>query len=64
VSGCLYVETVRERQLGLYRLYSNVGLDRRRLVDGRVVDAVGVRFIGRRFDRRRARRWKLFRRSR
>jgi hypothetical protein len=45
VSGRLYVETARGRQSGLYRLYrlySKVGLDRRRLVDRRVVDTVGV----------------------
>jgi hypothetical protein len=53
VSSRLYIEIVRGRQLGLYRLYSNVGLDRRRLVDKRVVDAIGVRFISRRFDYRR-----------
>jgi hypothetical protein len=60
------VETARGRQSGLYklyRLYSDVGLNGRRLVDRRAVDAAGVRFIGRRFDYRRAGRWKLFGRS-
>jgi hypothetical protein len=48
----LYVETVGGRQSRLSRVYRDIRL--RRPVDRRAVDAAGVRFIGRRFDRRRA----------
>jgi hypothetical protein len=62
----LYVETVGG-QSRLYRVYRDVRL-RRRLVDRRAVDAAGVRlvrFIGRRFDRRRAvdKLWRAVRRQ-
>jgi hypothetical protein len=57
----LYVETAGG-QSRLYRVYRDVRL--RRLVDRRAVDAAEVRFIGRRFDRRRAvdKLWKAVRR--
>jgi hypothetical protein len=61
--GRLYIETAGGGQSGLYRAYRDVRLDGRRLVDRRAIEA-GVRFIGRRFDRRRAGRWKLFGRQR
>ena len=49
-------ETVGRGQSRLYRVYRDIILDGRGLVDRRAVDAAGVRFIGRRFDYRRARR--------
>jgi hypothetical protein len=53
------MKTAGGGQSRLYRAYRDVNLDGRRLVDRRAVEA-GVRFNGRRFDRRRTGRWKLF----